>query len=62
MRATTLAPSQRYTLKTGYDNTRLERFRKHADDRGELYNIDREVQIQSQIVLISAYETPIDID
>jgi hypothetical protein len=62
MRATILAQNQRSTLKTGHDNVRLERFREHTDDRCELHNIDREVQIQRQVVLISAYETPVSID
>jgi hypothetical protein len=61
-RATNLAQNQRCRLKTGHENLRLERFREHADDCREFYDIDREVQIQSQIVLISAYETPINID
>jgi hypothetical protein len=46
----------------GHGNVRLERFREHADDCREFYNIDCEVQIQSLIVLISAYEKPINID
>jgi hypothetical protein len=47
---------------TGHDNVRLERIREHADDHRGFYNIDRKVQIQSLIVFISAYETPINID
>ncbi len=46
---------------TGQGNVRLERFREHSDDCREFYNIDGEVQIQSQVVLISAYETLINI-
>jgi hypothetical protein len=46
---------------TGHRNVRLERFRERADDHRGFYNIDREVQIQTLIVLISAYETPINI-
>ena len=46
---------------TGHGNVRPEKFREHADDCRDFYNIDREVQIQSQIVFISAYETLIKI-
>ncbi len=46
----------------GHDNVRPEWFREHADDYPEFYNIDREIQIQSQIVFISAYETRLMIE
>jgi len=55
-RETILAPDQRYRSATGYDNIRLERFREHANDGRKFHDIDCVVQIQIQIVLISAYE------
>ncbi len=58
---TILTPDQRYRLATGYDNIRLERFREHADDGRKFHDIDCIVQIQIQIVLISAYEILISI-
>jgi hypothetical protein len=42
---------------TGGGNVRPEKFREHFEECRGFYNIDREVQIQLQIVLISAYET-----
>jgi hypothetical protein len=42
-RATILTPIQRYSVNTGHHNVRLERFREHADDCREFYNIEREV-------------------
>ncbi len=60
-RATTLTPDQRYRLVTGYENIRLEGFREHADDGRKFDDINCVVQIQIQIVLISAYETLISI-
>ena len=57
MRATILIPNQRYRLITGRANLRLERFREHLEDRCIFYKIERKVQIQIQIVLISAYVT-----
>ena len=47
---------------TGHGNVRLERFREHPNDCRKFYNIDRKVQIESLIVSISAYGTPINID
>jgi hypothetical protein len=46
----------------GHGNVRLERFREHADDCRGFHYIDRKVQIQSLVVSISAYKTPINID
>jgi hypothetical protein len=60
MRATTLTLIQLYRLMTGGGNIRPERFREHFEDCRSFYNIDREVQIQLQIVLISAYETRVN--
>jgi hypothetical protein len=60
-RAAILTLSQRNELKSGHDNVRLDRFRKRADDCREFYNINREIQIQSLVVSIPAYETLIDI-
>jgi hypothetical protein len=39
----------------GGSNVRLEEFREHFEDRRVFYEIDRELQIQIQIVLVSAY-------
>ena len=40
---------------TGGSNVRPEEFREHCEDRPVFYDIDRELQIQIQIVLVSAY-------
>jgi hypothetical protein len=54
-RATILSPIQRYRLMTGGSNVRPEEFREHCEDRRIFYDIERELQIQIQIVLVSAY-------
>jgi hypothetical protein len=41
---------------TGGGDIRPEKFREHFEDCRIFYNIKREVQIQIQIVLVSAYE------
>ena len=40
----------------GCGNIRPERFREHSEDCRIFYDIKREIQIQIQIVLVSAYE------
>ena len=45
---------------TGGGNIRPERFREHSEDCRIFYDIKRHVQIQVQIVLVSAYETLIE--
>jgi hypothetical protein len=54
-RATILSPIQRYRLTTEGSNIRPEEFRKHSEDQRVFYEIVREIQIQIQIVLVSAY-------
>ena len=56
-RVTILTLIQRYGIMTESGNIRPERFREHSEDCRGFYNVDREVHIQIQIVLISAYET-----
>ena len=46
---------------TGHGNVRLEGFREHSNNSRDFYNVDCDVHIQSQIALISAYETLINI-
>ena len=36
-------------------NVRPEEFREHSEDQRVFYEIDREIQIQILIVLVSAY-------
>jgi hypothetical protein len=60
-RATILTQIQQSKLKSGHDNVRLKRFREHPDDCRELYNIGREVRIQSLVVSIPTCETLIKI-
>jgi hypothetical protein len=55
-RATILTLLQRRRLMTGGGNIRPEKFREHSKNCRIFYNIKREVQIQIQIVLVSAYE------
>ena len=59
-RVTILTLIQRYKLMTGGGNIRPERFREHSEDCRIFYDIKRHVQIQVQIVLVSAYETLIE--
>ena len=60
-RTTILALIQRYGLMTRCGNIRPEWCREHSEDCRIFYDIKRQVQIQIQIVLISAYETLIEI-
>jgi hypothetical protein len=55
-RATILTLLQRRRLMTGGGNIRPEKFREHFEDYRIFHDIKREVQIQIQIVLVSAYE------
>ena len=59
-RARTLTLIQRYRLMTGGGSIRPEKFREHSENNRCFYNIGREVQIQIQIVLISAFETRVN--
>ena len=54
-RATILSSIQRYRLMTEGSNVRPEEFREHSEDHRVFHDIDRVLQIQILIVLVSAY-------